>query len=76
MSEIKERLLRFDWYYSYSDDHSVWKFWNDEWKQIIELSKVSEENKKIFNVALEVVNNQSGYPSNDLIVEAWNDSGL
>lgn len=39
--EIKQwydKLSKFDWYYQYSDDHSVWKYWSDKmdamWKDI------------------------------------------
>ena len=76
MKSLKERILAFDWFYNYSDDHSVWSFWNKEWKSIVSASKVDEESEKILKVAVEVVNESRGYPSNDDIIAAWEENGL
>jgi len=46
-----ERMVNhFDWYYSYSDDHSVWSAGNSRHKQIMELvEKLGPEARKFYN---------------------------
>lgn len=46
-----ERMVNhFDWYYSYSDDHSVWSAGNSRHKQIMELvEQLGPPARKIYN---------------------------
>lgn len=37
LHEIKERLDSHDWYYHYSDDHSVWVRGVADWREIQEM---------------------------------------
>jgi len=34
LERFRDYLIRFDWYYAYSDDHRVWSTWNAEEKRL------------------------------------------
>ena len=39
MDELELLLKNFDWWYSYSDDHSVFMKFHNQWMRISELAK-------------------------------------
>ena len=41
-------LKQHDWYFEYSDDHSVWRAGSDEQTRLREISRESIEHKKLW----------------------------
>lgn len=48
MDEYINLLKTHDWYYNYSDDHRVWRAGEEEYKKIMELSKLYDPTREIF----------------------------
>ena len=50
MEELYQKLCRFDWWYDYSDDHSVWTRGNEQEKRLRwEAESLGESAKDMFN---------------------------
>lgn len=55
LSQLETMLKKHDKYYDYSDDHSVWRKGNQEWKEInalsqqLKLAGYTEEVQELFN---------------------------
>lgn len=49
IDEYKRLLATMDWYYVYSDDHSVWARGRDQMKKLIDLQKEIDPDRKIWN---------------------------
>lgn len=49
MDEYKSLLSRHDWYYDYSDDHSVWTRGSNERKQLNSMQDAIDSDYKIWN---------------------------
>lgn len=47
--QFRKLLSTHDWYYNYSDDHSVWRKGQAEWQVIASAMKDSEELKAVYN---------------------------
>lgn len=47
MEEYINLLKTHDWYYDFSDDHSVWKAGEAQYKRIMELSKLYDPTREI-----------------------------
>ena len=47
MEEFYEELIRFDWWYDYSDDHSVWTRGNEREKELSLKSKSLGESGRL-----------------------------
>lgn len=39
LTQLEELCNKHDWYYQYSDDHSVWIRGNESWNNIAKLAK-------------------------------------
>lgn len=44
-----KKLKFFDWYYPYSDDHSVWQRGNEGYNELVELQKELDVDYEIWN---------------------------
>lgn len=55
-----QRLMKFDWYYDYSDDHSVWSRANRENTELFALSHSGEA----FSMAYKAVSKYMNEPAN------------
>ena len=49
LEEYLQALRRHDWFYQYSDDHSVWKKYNENAKVIREGVKLHDPDYKLYN---------------------------
>lgn len=54
-TEFRKLLSTHDWYYNYSDDHSVWRKGQAEWQAIASAMKDSEELKAVYTQYLEEI---------------------
>ena len=49
LSELYDELVRFDWWYDYSDDHSVWTRGSEREKELERLAEsLGESGKEMF----------------------------
>lgn len=55
-----QRLMKFDWYYEYSDDHSVWTRANREHTELLGLSHSGEA----FYLAYRAISQYMNEPAN------------
>ena len=46
LSELYDELVRFDWWYDYSDDHSVWTRGSEREKELERLAESLDESGK------------------------------
>ena len=50
LSELYDELVRFDWWYDYSDDHSVWTRGSEREKELERLAEsLGESGKEMFD---------------------------
>ena len=50
LSELYDELVRFDWWYDYSDDHGVWTRGNEREKELGRLAEsLGESGKEMYS---------------------------
>lgn len=54
LTQLEELCRKHDWYYQYSDDHSVWIRGNESWNNIAKLAEKCK-NAGLYEEALKII---------------------
>ena len=61
LQDFYDKCAHHDWYYSYSDDHSVWKRGQAVGKELEIIATTSPEHKEIYDAWLAYVSSGSAF---------------